>query len=488
MKKIFLFALVAIAMCACSDSTMLKEPLENLVLSRSNDQSPTMSYSVTPDMVCKYLNIACNGKTIDSITPVIEDGDTLAYVAQYTENDGWELISGDKRLEPVLALSDNGVLDISNKTEPSVCALGGLFKYINDLKHNQQAQQIHHVWKAFEPKQMNLVMPAYDGVQGMWVAVDTVNENSQQRVDRLIKTKWGQKSPWFDYTPWIEYKDENSPNNDRYLTHSPVGCAAVAAGQIIYHFRKNNNRNILLPTKVSFTDTIDGSTPSFNDFSVTGWNNMAEKSSETGTEKTAKFLSFLGKQLNMEYKSESSSTISEDSLSTVFNQVFDNYKINSFSLFNYNYDKLVESLMNGSPVLICAKKDQLNGHVFIIDKYIKNIERTYVTYQWDPNYKVTEDDLRYAEPWRFQEPVSGRDEKDVDLYVNSGSKISMNWGEGGICDNTYYASSIYLRVGESDDTYTELPYSPYWTYTDGNDSDYYNNVTYMLYNFHELSN
>lgn len=62
----------------------------------------------------------------------------------------------------------------------------------------------------------------------------------------------------------------------------------------------------------------------------------------------------------------------------------------------------------------------------------------------------------------------------------------MNWGEDGICDNIQYASSTYLLVGESDEIYTEVPYSPYWTYTEGSSSSHFNNVTYMVYNFYEL--
>ncbi len=489
MKNFILFALVAMVMSACSDNMILTEPIENTALSRSSEQTTVSdNYTVTPVMVCKYLNIARKGKTIGSITPIIENGDTLAYVAQYAENNGWDLISGDKRLEPILASSDKGVLNVSDKTEPSVCALEGLFEYIKELKQNHQLQHIHQVWKALGPKQMNQVMPAYDGVQGMWVAVDTIKESSQQRVDHLIKTKWGQESPWFTYTPWIEQKDENSPNYDRYLIHCYVGCAAVATGQIIYHFRKNNNRNIIIPNIVTFTDTIDGATPVFSNYVAGDWNCMGEKSTETGTENTAKFLSFVGFQLNInyDYGPGYASAIPEDSLSIAFNRVFDYYKIGRSVLSNYSYDKLVESLMNGSPVMICAKSNQNKGHIFIIDKYIKNIERTYVAYQWNPNYIVTDGDLRYAESWRFQEPVDGRDEKNVDLYVNSGSRISMNWGEDGICDNIQYASSTYLLVGESDEIYTEVPYSPYWTYTEGSSSSHFNNVTYMVYNFYEL--
>ena len=150
MKKFFLFALVAIAMCACSESTMMNEP-DNPVLSRSNDQTPTVSYSVTPDMVCKYLNIARKGKTIDSITPVIEDGDTLAYVVQYTENKGWDLISGDKRVAPVLASASSGILNLNDTTNPAVKALNGMVQIVLDAKESADTTK-HQVWKAFEPK------------------------------------------------------------------------------------------------------------------------------------------------------------------------------------------------------------------------------------------------------------------------------------------------------------------------------------------------
>ncbi|MBE6311066.1 MAG: hypothetical protein E7080_08445, partial [Bacteroidales bacterium] len=111
MKKLVLFVSLCVAMCACNDNALMNEPIQEseTILSRSGETTSAENYTVTPEMVCKYLNIARKGKTINSITPVIENGDTLAYVAQYADTLGWDLISGDRRLYPVLANSEAGV-------------------------------------------------------------------------------------------------------------------------------------------------------------------------------------------------------------------------------------------------------------------------------------------------------------------------------------------------------------------------------------------
>ena len=116
MKKILLGVSLCVAMCACNDNALINEPVQEseAVLSRSGETTSTESYTVTPEMVCKYLNIARKGKTINSLTPVVENGDTLAYVAQYADTIGWDLISGDRRLDPILANSETGVLNLSD--------------------------------------------------------------------------------------------------------------------------------------------------------------------------------------------------------------------------------------------------------------------------------------------------------------------------------------------------------------------------------------
>ena len=136
MKCKLLLALLCVAMCACNDNAFINEPVQEneVVMSRSGEVPSSENYTVTPEMVCNYLNIARKGKTIDSLTPVIENGDTLAYVAQYTDSLGWDLISGDRRLSPVLAFADSGVLNVNDTiNNPAVKAVLGMLQIVRLL-------------------------------------------------------------------------------------------------------------------------------------------------------------------------------------------------------------------------------------------------------------------------------------------------------------------------------------------------------------------
>ena len=60
MKKCFLLISLCVAMCACNENTFINEPVQenDLVMSRSGETPSSENYTVTPEMVCKYLNIA----------------------------------------------------------------------------------------------------------------------------------------------------------------------------------------------------------------------------------------------------------------------------------------------------------------------------------------------------------------------------------------------------------------------------------------------
>ena len=214
-SKLFIVSL-CVAMCACNDNAFINEPVQEneVVMSRSGETPSSENYTVTPEMVCKYLNIARKGKTIDSLTPVIENGDTLAYVAQYADTLGWDLISGDRRLDPILGFSTSGILNINDTDNPSVNALQGMLDIVRDIKASNKTDK-NQVWESLESKTYNRIMPREMGV-GMWIALDTASENEIYTSQRLIKTKWGQGSPWNIYTPYIDNQ------------HCVVGCVGVA--------------------------------------------------------------------------------------------------------------------------------------------------------------------------------------------------------------------------------------------------------------------
>ena len=393
-------------------------------------------------MVCKYLNIARKEKTVNSLTPVIENGDTLAYVAQYANNQGWDLISGDRRIAPILAFAETGTVDMTDTISPGVNALRGMLYMVYDIKSSNETTK-HEVWEKLEPKTYNRIMPRDTGT-GMWIALDTVSEKEVYAPQRLIKTKWGQAEPWNIYTPYKNGK------------HCLVGCAAVAVAQYIYYYRENNHAGYTLPTTVSYENIIN-STPFFSNFSESGWIGMACDSTDANTDKAAMFMSYLGKQMLLSYDINNTS-------GHVFyaRHALDIYNINRIDKYNFDGPAIENSILNGNPVFIAASTENQGGHMFIIDGCLKRIERTYASFFWDPGYKYTQDDIIKYEPWRFEENIHLADEKgeymERNLYYDEQINIAMNWGWNGRNDNYYY---ILGRRSNPDSNFNY--YAPNWS-------------------------
>ena len=480
MKKVFLFALVAIAMCACSESTMMNEP-ENPVLSRSNDQTTVSDdYTVTPEMVLKYVSLEREGKIISNFIPIVRSSDTLAYVVQY--NQGWDLVVGDKRLPPVLIKSEAGLLKLKDNGEPYIKGLESAIKLIQD-KRSSNDTIFDYTWKFISPKVVNenvIMSRSGEYGEGMWLPLDTILDNQGSNINHILTTKWGQDSLWKQYTPYIDGE------------HALVGCVAVATAQQIYHFRKNNNRNITIPTSVTYSDSING-IPYFLNFSTTGWSGFASTLSNSGTEKTAMFMSYIGQFEDLIYGTEQTSGGNSIILETM-NQ----FKLKGSVSTTYSYERLINNLKKSIPVVVCAAyyNDYYpypqQGHAFCIDGYTEQKYLDYVSYYWNPNYRITLEDLQYAEPWRFQEPTNSGKE-DYKEYHN-GSRIyvyiRMNWGYSGEYDDTSYLAYYYSADAEN---INESIYSPNWTILIPKENStqvnevIYNYVTYMIYDTAEMS-
>lgn len=438
MKKFSLFVLIAIMMSACSDNMMLTEPVENTVLARSNEQASENNYTVTPEMVCKYLNIARKGKVVSSLSPIIEDGDTLAYIAQYPDSLGWELISGDRRLAPVLAYSEKGILYLNSLNEeenPAMNVLNGMIEHVKSFKLIGDTL-IHSSWKSLEPKKRYTPKTRGYGA-GKWIEVGTESDGDGYLLPHIITTNWGQGSPWDIYTPLI------------YGVPTKVGCVGVAASQIIYNYRKNNHRDITLPTIISrdYTGNV-----SFSGFSTTGWDGMANDSTQNGTDVVAKFMSYIGDVLDLTYGVNATG-----GYSSRIPSLLTSYKLTYDIGYTYNYSSIISSLDNGKPVYIdCSTEDNL-GHAFIIDSYNWSYSKQYTLYKWDPNIEITEEEYLRGDYLLFPEPTST--DKDgyawIEDVVSNQTNIyfAMNWGWDGYCDSIRYLVYNYDYVNNVSKVY-----------------------------------
>lgn len=468
--KVMFFISLCIAMCACNDNVFINEPIQEteVVMSRSGETSSD-SYIVTPEMVCKYLNIARKDKTVNSLTPVIENGDTLAYVAQYANNQGWDLISGDCRLYPVLANSETGVLNLSDTINPAIGAVKGMIGIVKETKEKNDTLK-NNIWKFLESKEVKSInRPQSRGIGfGKWIAQDTIYESENYTKPHIITTKWGQGFPWNLKTPRLNGQS------------TQVGCVPVAAGQIIYHFRKNNHRDIALPQTAIFTDyyydMLTGE-PTFSDYSTGVWSNfkLTAQTACNEDDVTVIFLSYLGDQIGMQYGIEKSGPLSDN----IKNILSINYKLESIRTSTYNFNQILSNLKNGKPIYACFSGPQ-GGHAFIIDAYKYDYERMYITYMWDPNYELQEGDEIVEPPMDAIDSKDGYAWKEEEISIQESYRLMMNWGWDGSSDNISYLAYTLTRW-----TMDESPivryYDPSWTVNGST----YSELDFLLYNFCE---
>ena len=62
-------------------------------------------------MLKSYLKLTKRLNNVKEIVPMKDNGEVLAYIVQY--EDGWDMISADTRCCPILASSDEGIIDLN---------------------------------------------------------------------------------------------------------------------------------------------------------------------------------------------------------------------------------------------------------------------------------------------------------------------------------------------------------------------------------------
>lgn len=121
-------------------------------------------FSVTEDEAITVVNLFFSGNTkgedcqIKSIEPVVYGNETLLYIINL-ENDSWIIISGDKRVEPILAVDESGKEELHLKTMNN-----GVFTWLDDmagsiydLKQNRSSsmtEEYHEFWFAIQPQKI----------------------------------------------------------------------------------------------------------------------------------------------------------------------------------------------------------------------------------------------------------------------------------------------------------------------------------------------
>lgn len=452
MKPLFLFIVFFISFCAisCSVESITEEPSSEKEASQklsSFSKTPNHgNFSVSPAMLSKYLRLVCKGKQVEKVDPVIEDGDTLAYYVEFSNDAGWNLIAADTRVTPVLSEESSGCLLFEEAG--SVNGILGTLKNVVDVKDNTEAD-VQAIWKFLCPELFSVRAKAYSKgtlglAEGMWMPVDTVFAYDTAFSGRTIATKWGQGYPWNSFTPKL------FDSSDFSLKHAPVGCTAVAAGQILYRFLHQTNGLYNIPDSVN----MDSNTPIFVTY-TSDWSDFAETINNGNTSarnKTAKFLSWLGYNMDATYKL-TGTPISISSAASFM----DDYL--QFSIMNsYNYNTAYSNVLSHIPVMMdCRNATSDTVHAFIIDACKEVKYQAVVRYVFDPDHYVTEEEYYSLPSWMFDWPSagSGYDPHKEDTWLTvpidlmDNTYFLMNWGWSGSYDDaTYLVRSKHYYYNE----------------------------------------
>ncbi|MCR5139593.1 MAG: C10 family peptidase [Bacteroidaceae bacterium] len=477
MKKSIIFAatlLLLLTMVSCNQDSLTpsdtpltwdggtraeKNPLDEIDFSALDTAYFVSDKDVEAYIHFKELLAKGQGKdfAIQEIVPLgLNDEATLAYLLNY--NEGWEIISADKRAPVVLASGEVGCFSLKEAPENVMAWIECSEKEILNLRTFEgQPEMIDgktwkemlcyaDFWKAINadeeyifrgksetrhiPDSLLIIIdnPSIDPyyLEGHWEVVGITNEGvTLMNTNHLISTQWGQGVGYNTFCP----RKSNSFEN------APAGCMAVAGAQMAKYLHDKNGVPVNAPSSIFCTAVVGNVSYSTNMYIVSTspntWNSMYNT---TGSSSAASLIAGIGIIIQSEYGNYDTSA-AEGSLS----YYFDNENI-SFSYSSYNPQTINSSLIHDMPVIVEAYGFENNthfGHVLIIDRY-----RAYAT-QYNIFYE-----------WVYDHPGNGmprpiREKIEIEYSNPTIIEYGMNWGFNGLYDDGWYSKYDSWNINSS---------------------------------------
>lgn len=444
MKKLFLSLGVLTLLASCQDS--VDELLPDMPEASASADLPT---GIQRDITENILTHRFGGYTIGqmgtraaedfSLVPYILDGDTVLYVAQYSE--GWDIYAGSHAAEMVLFSSDQGRFSMDDPglpeqlrllIEEKAASIGALIDSGTDYVDPSWGHLAVSEEEMAQAQAMALVDADTDEraavsseslPPGHWVLIKSEVVDEETYVSpKLVKTEWGDGSPWNAYSALI--MDPVS----RVLTSGVAGCVAVTLAQYEYltHFKDGVPVNAPAGARLNAAGTDYVFTLS----SSTEWNMMARTRSNSGTNETALLIGGIGHSVNTIYglfRSTASTTSMLSHLNSTYSGKGYAQKAFSYADVKYWVDR-------GYPVIASARITQSQyPHVFLIDGYREYNTVNKYTYGLvrDPLPPGTVDIWLEDLVDQYGNILKYAYTKEVTMDSQPHQVITMNWGWDG---------------------------------------------------------
>ena len=420
---------------------------------RSNSPSYT-SYLVNEqdiDAYVHYLNVIQDserGSVVD-VTPVEHDGQIVYYIINLEQ--GWLLLSSDKRGPIILAESDSGSFCLDEVNDGVQTWIDGLVDdieyrwycedeyYAKNWEHAQEYEDYClDTWRAInaDPDYIieNIVeTKVYDGPiiildpPGHYELTSTYNiQHTYELVQHLMSSKWSQIEHFNFYFP---YKHGSSTEK------CPAGCVPVAAAQVLRYLHDYLGEPSLSPSYGFCSGEEYGYYMEFGNYSDSTWSYMLNTTDNTPFHYAAMLIGDLAVKLDATITS--TGTFANDA--DLPEDVFLPFGISCNYVSSYSSSTVYQNLLNNLPVIFSGYRyeNMLSwpGHCFVIDGYETYATTTYYVYTWVY-------DILPPEPGQGNVMLPEPPDNIVQTSTSSPylQYFYLNWGAGGGHYDTPYAT------------------------------------------------
>lgn len=428
-----------------------------------------------------------------SIEPILFEEDTVMYLINYEE--GWELISADKRAPLHISRSDYGHMNIDKLYDNpgKKIYLNSIASKIYSLRNSPEAKLVREsnletrsekvytedstyvsLWSVLSPDDLVITDPITMAAE-VWTCIGVEKIASEEyKQEHLLKTKWDQDSPWNYYAPLT------SPSSG---IKCYTGCTMVAGAQVLYYLHNkigkpqsaysNIDNNLFIPasdTSLTVNPNLFSAKSAY--YSTVVWDAMPMADSTStitlGERAVSTLMAQLGCYASATYRRYSNSSSPAgtsaglDNLQVAFRDSLDIDCIRSSSL---SESQMLYYIYNQKlPIIVHATGTRLIdstsiSHAFVIDgvKYTKDTYKyTYIKSNTiTPEYK-------YENKWVYN------------------YDIQINWGYSGTYDNGPVYNYGDDGLSDSDGWY-DLD-CEFWA-VGNNSRDIYDTRHWYLYNF-----
>lgn len=365
---------------------------------------------------------------------------TPLLIAANFKDGGYILVSGDKRATPIVAFSDTEKISYTEETK-------WVFEdYSAPIEVIVKAETLNELmldnllfWEKIDNNTLekNTANTKVFG-QYRYVIRTTILTREAYLVGPLLETRWGQSNKttndyyWNYYCPW----------GDSTCTGAkcPVGCVAVAGGQLAYYLKGGDGVCITMPVTAGVYGYAQSYYQSFSDLQTTSYiDNMPLDYSCTDSSAiyhARVFLSYIGNQISMNYSASGSRAATSNIVG-----LLQRWGINSTYHNQHSFDEtdVWDSIGNDTPVVVQGFRDSGSGHAWVIDGR-KKVINVHLTYYYVTNELLTDDQI---------ENLTMRNCNDYsEEIIPGGQFLHMNWGWNGLCDG-WYASDNWTVADRS---------------------------------------